>query len=345
MLSLCDMIQFPLVQFVKDWESFLFTASVYKDAASKQPNTAIIGEARAHITFIVKHLHFHSKALHHEKSTDRLWRLGLRLENKNIITSFIHTEFEEVQALFETELNESCLAIIPKGKAIYFEKDGDDALFGSGVSEAFPEAWDDIKAAGNCIAAGLYDGAIFYLMRVAETGMRALAKHLRAKVEKRQWAKKEENCPKCKFVIHAAVPAKAKRLPLDYAMWEEVIKALEYKIEAVQNSPKGKKRTIQYEFYHGLIIELNAFKDLWRNEVSHCRRKFGELEAMQIYPHVKYFMQRLAIVLSKKKSTDKKSFQKLLGTTSFNAKKFSEMFGMIGDFSNLKGKIKPPENT
>lgn len=77
-------------------------------------------------------------------------------------------------------------------------------------------------------------------------------------------------------------------------MWDEVLKAFQEKIDAIQQSRKGKVRDSKYDFYHELVIELSAFEDLWRNDISHWRRSFGELEVHQVFVHVKAFMQKLA---------------------------------------------------
>src|SRR5436309_10023407 len=105
----------------------------------------------------------------------------------------------------QKEMSESFLVFVPKRQAEYFEK---DALFGGEVSQAFPSAWEDIRDAGNCIAADLHTAAVFHLMRVGELGMRALARHLRVKVQKTRKAKASTLCPNCKAVISATIPSK-----------------------------------------------------------------------------------------------------------------------------------------
>jgi len=48
-------------------------------------------------------------------------------------------------------------------------------LFGEAVSAAFPSAANDIKGAGNCLAAECPTAAVFHLMRAAEVCLRSLA--------------------------------------------------------------------------------------------------------------------------------------------------------------------------
>lgn len=203
----------------------------------------------------------------------------------------LETVLETITVSIGDELSERTFAFIPHEKQKFFEQ---DALFGSAVENAFPSATRDIKDAGNCIAADLHTAAVFHLMRVAERGMRALAKHLHVTVKVGQKAKPEMKCPQCKTVVVSAISAKSKRLPLDYAMWEQVLVALTKKIQSLKNKSKGPARSAEFEFYHGLIIQLEAFKDLWRNEVSHCRGDFDETEALRAHSHVEKFMQKLA---------------------------------------------------
>jgi hypothetical protein len=190
----------------------------------------------------------------------------------------------------QEDLREKRFAFIAKSE--FFEQDN---VFGHEVSQAFPSALGDIRATGNCIAADLHTAAIFHLMRVAELGMRALAKHLKVTVKKTRKAKAALLCQGCSTPITAAVPASSTKVPLDYAMWEEVLAALSKKVLGIKSTvKKGTQRDELFEFYNGLIIELNAFKDLWRNPVSHCRRTFEEAHVDQAYPHVKDFMMRLS---------------------------------------------------
>jgi hypothetical protein len=51
-----------------------------------------------------------------------------------------------------------------------------DELFGSRVGKAFSSASQDIREAGNCLAADCNTAAVFHLMRAAEVAMRALAR-------------------------------------------------------------------------------------------------------------------------------------------------------------------------
>ncbi len=58
------------------------------------------------------------------------------------------------------------------------------ALFGENVRTAFPSAAFDIEQAGNCLAVEANMAAIYHLLRVAEHGLRALARDRRIEIPK-----------------------------------------------------------------------------------------------------------------------------------------------------------------
>jgi hypothetical protein len=160
-----------------DWEACLIALNQYKKLGIDEPNHVVFGQEHTSISHVVRHLKFHCDQLKLEKSSDRLWRLGLRLERKNCINSFILTEFEELTQLIEFELDESTLVFIPKEKSKYFEhKETEPNLFQGNILFNFLEALNDFNCAGNSLAADLYDAAAFYLMRVVEIGLRDLAR-------------------------------------------------------------------------------------------------------------------------------------------------------------------------
>jgi hypothetical protein len=85
----------------------------------------------------------------------------------------------------KTDISQIKTTLLQSEKAKYFIGDAEDAIFGSDVYVALPDARSDIKSASNCIAADLNTAAVYHLMRTVEHGMRALARHLRVKVKGR----------------------------------------------------------------------------------------------------------------------------------------------------------------
>jgi hypothetical protein len=178
-------------------------------------------------------------------------------------TQMMAAALEDLLTAIDGDCSGLHFAFIPSGKVQFFEQ---DALFGDAVNAAFPSAKPEIKNAGNCLAADLPDAAVFYLMRAAEHGLRALARHLKVRVG----------------------------LPLDYACWDHVIRAVKKKLVRLDAKPKGEKKATELELYERVLMECTYFKDAWRNPVSHTRGRFSEAGALDAFGHARDFMRRLS---------------------------------------------------
>jgi hypothetical protein len=144
-------------------------------------------------------------------------------------------------------------------------------LFGETVRNRFPSATEDIQAAGNCLATGCYTATVFHLMRVAERGLRALARDRRVKI------------PTGEILL---------------ATWEQIIRELEKAEQTIQGFPKTLAREAQFEFYHGAMLELRRFKNLFRNRFAHTRDHCDIHQAHSAFDHVGSFMKLLASRIS-----------------------------------------------
>jgi hypothetical protein len=188
----------------------------------------------------------------------------LRFVGRN--ASEVFTNVKELELSLIKELQAVNFAFIPADKLQYFEKDLSESLFGTPVWAYFEDAREDIKDAGNCLAADLHDGAVFYLMRVVETGLRKLARKLKVKTPNK---------------------------PLDYAGWAEVVKAIDDKLTAKIPKSRSAKKITALKFKHELLVDFKAFEVI-RNEAMHGRSHHNEQEAVGLFNRVRDFMQRLA---------------------------------------------------
>ena len=164
---------------------------------------------------------------------------------------------------------------VSKKNSKYFEQ---EKLFGDAIYDKFPDAREDIKDAGNCIAVDLGTAAVFHLMRAVEWGLRELCRRLGLlKIRK---SKK---------------PGRIKYVPMEYAQWEQILTDLQDRVDAKINVLKpGKTKQQAQEFYYPLLHDIKGFKDAWRNHVMHTRRNYTVLDAEAILDHVKRFMCLLA---------------------------------------------------
>jgi len=188
----------------------------------------------------------------------------------------IYAQLRLIFAFLREEMEEIKLVVIKTGKVRFFEQ---DALFGPVVkASASPELNAEIRAAGNCLAADLNTAAVFHLMRAVEHGMRALAPQLNVSMSPRQISQKT---------------------------WSILIGAMDDEIREAQHPKKMRKmkslkpgqkplKPGQLKFYRGLLLNINSFKDLWRNDVMHTRGNYTDAEAEGVFEHVKDFIVILA---------------------------------------------------
>ena len=88
----------------------------------------------------------------------------------------------------------------------------------------FREVRDDIISAIDCYAMGHNTACVFHLMRVAERGLRALAKERQV-----TWPKH----------------------PIEWATWQDILGEIEKKVKPVSSWPRGEKRDAALGFYMG----------------------------------------------------------------------------------------------
>jgi hypothetical protein len=189
-----------------------------------------------------------------------------------------------IRDMIERELKDRRVLCIETEKAEYYEST--KALFGMQVPMKFPDAVADIKEAGSCYATGRNTACVFHLMRVAEHGLRALARQLGVSLKH----------------------------PTDLADWKTIIDHAERNLDALRNEAKTHQRENDLNFYGEALIQFEAFKDAWRNHVSHARSGYDEHQAMGIFVHVRSFMERLATRLD----MSTKAFVRLLPAASFS---------------------------
>jgi hypothetical protein len=216
-----------------------------------------LAHIKADLRFICEHIEL-ARAFHQMQQFENT------VEGKPCSYHTVDALLENLWQSIQQETDERRLALIPPEKAKYFEQED---LFGETVSTAFPSAKQNIKNAGNCLASDLHTAAVYHLMSVAEMGLRSVAKQLRVKTVR-------------------------KAVPLELGTWEDVIRALESKVNG--QFPRSKKGQQESDFYKGLFVEFRAFKDLWRNKVMHVRISYDSHQAQSAFDHVCAFMQRLA---------------------------------------------------
>lgn len=127
---------------------------------------------------------------------------------------------------------------------------------------AFPSSRHEIEAGIDCFALGDYPGSIFHMLRIAEVGLRAIAKERNVKTVRGS-------------------------KPIEYAMWGEVIAALRDAIDMIRTAKGNKRpltakrrayREIAVEFYSTIMGDMQALLPL-RDRTVHLRDAYDKGEA------------------------------------------------------------------
>jgi hypothetical protein len=188
-------------------------------------------------------------------------------------SSSMAAELRSLEGDIASDMMDCMFVQVVKDASLFFEN---PELLGAAVLKGFPICQEDIVSAGNCIAVGLGTAAVFHLMRIAEMGLRAFARHLgllRVIEDKK----------------------KGKTIPMEYAQWEKILKQLGEKIESkLLPMKRGPSKQKKQEFYYSALNEVSSFKDAWRNHVMHVRQTYSLEDAAAVTAHVGRFMASLA---------------------------------------------------
>ncbi len=156
---------------------------------------------------------------------------------------------------------------IPTDQARFFMN---PEQFGAAVG-MFPEALSDMLETGACYAANRPTACVFHAMRVAEHGLRHIARELQVEL----------------------VDGK-KPCPVDFATWEKVLIAISNKREEIRRQPKGEQQNARTTEYAALADLCSGFKDIWRNNTMHSRKIYSTEEAKAAMFRVAEFMNLIA---------------------------------------------------
>jgi hypothetical protein len=203
-------------------------------------------------------------------SSQRILKTKLNLRFATLNVSEIYTILKDTVEIFLKELGDAKLLIVSP-EALKWNNQ--EELFGEYVNKIFPEANSEIKSAGNCLAAEENTAAVFHLMRVAELGLRRLAKSLRVRLA----------------------------YQIEFATWTNITDKLDEKLRELKSTKRSISREKKLHFYSGLLLEIRAFQYLWRDPVMHARFTFDHEQAVNTFKHVQIFMATLANNLVKPK--------------------------------------------
>ena len=127
----------------------------------------------------------------------------------------------------------------------------------------------EISSGADCYALGHPTAAIFHFMRVAEFGLRALARERRVRLGKGK--------------------------PIEWGTWQHILDKLELSRKMILTQWKaGERKDAALSFYRGALAGLHSFKDQYRNMVMHVRKPYEMEDAAKVMRQVRDFMNDIS---------------------------------------------------
>lgn len=273
--SVPEMIEFYGEQFVGSWMGLHDRLKRVAEMAANE-TTALVPVTpvdRAFLSFNLKAITSECERLEMNSAIVAGDILSEQLADQGSVSSYaaLYPALEAFLRQVDYNFANARFAFIPGECWPYFESGN---LFDLTKPSPLPSTENDIRNAGNALAVGLYAAAAFYLLRVAELGMREL------------------------FVAkNVVVP---KRPNLEDAGWGELIEALDTwlttEIQRAGTPARGSRERKEIDSYRALISDVRFLKEE-RDKTMHCRHEWAQHEVEHLLGRLRKFTQQIAVMV------------------------------------------------
>jgi hypothetical protein len=205
-----------------------------------------------------------------ERACSRIERINHALRDRLTYTQ-IASELGTLMEAIHDDIQHEHFYHYPRGKLqpLYFVQREWTATLA-----AFPSLQKEIEEGLDCYGLDHHTACVFHMMRVAEIGLRSLARERGVSFPKH---------------------------PLEWADWQNILEQTESKARAATSGmPRGPAKDAALAFYSGALGQLHAFKDTFRNVVMHVRRDYDELDGQRAINQVRDFMDSLSAKIGEK---------------------------------------------
>lgn len=172
-------------------------------------------------------------------------------------------DFDDLRSRVRDELEDVYILALSAHEADLYESS--QPRFGDAVNINFPSTILEIEEAGRCLALGRSTATVFHLMRVMESGLRALGESLN---EPRLDPKKNPN-------------------------WGTILRRCDDELQKSQADRSAEWKT-DPTFFAEATANMRAVKDAWRNPTMHVEMIYDPEKAEDVWNAVKVFMRHLA---------------------------------------------------
>lgn len=151
-----------------------------------------------------------------------------------------------------------------------FETDWEPTL------KSFPSSRKDIIDGIDCYACGHPTACVFHMVRVAERGLRAIARERGIKAIRNK-----------------------KAVAIERAQWSELTRELAKVAKDIELTWKpSRNKDEAMTFYMAAHSHMDYLRVAYRNDVSHVRTEYTDNNAVEIMRHTRLFMNTMSIRLS-----------------------------------------------
>jgi hypothetical protein len=266
--SLLDMIHFMAWQLglALVWLEHEHDDAFYHCASMGERDIPIPEDRKSRVAVFLAYIRKKCEAVELDGATKRVQifqnncRFGITYQE-------LATEAKVLREAMESDLVFRRFASIPSDRAKLLDKiDADWAQ----IQERFKVAREDIRSAVECYALDCNTASVFHSMRVAEYGLRDLARRIGIKRIGKQ------------------------RHPLEFAEWGSILNEIKGKLNALQQTPgRTKQKADRVKFYANAADQINYLNELWRKEVAHAREAYNAPVALDALTRVNNFMTLL----------------------------------------------------
>lgn len=271
-MSLLDMINFVLSNFVAALAILSQEIRVATEHASATPDALIRQEDSDRLNANFRYVFRTCVEMQLGNACNRAERTNRALQRNPQLTYFdMMNELNVLREAIEDDIRFE--------RFFHYRQDKVGALINTRGEWAmtltkFPSADPEIEEGLDCYGLEHNTASVFHMMRVAEIGMRALARERQVTFPKH---------------------------PLEWADWQNILEQTESRAKAATNGMgRGPAKDAAAAFYSGATGQLHAFKDTYRNVTMHVRRRYDELDALRAINQVCDFMNGLSKKIGEK---------------------------------------------
>jgi hypothetical protein len=270
--SLADMINFYLSSFLHSWDDLsrvLSMARIYADRS----NGEVADKQHESIKISVDRVIKECTTLNLTEATTACWQI----EHMFQCRAFEKYEWSDLARALDRLHGDMSVALAMES---FYHYPADEALALRSIPAdwetvlgSFPSTRREIECGTDCYALRDYSGCVFHMMRVAEFGLRTIAKE-------------------------RGVKSVGRNKPIEWGTWKDVFDAIEKELKDLRGKPAGRKRETALAFYDTAISELRTLQGLYRDPTMHFRDNYDKGEAYSAMFRVRSLMASLSTKLS-----------------------------------------------